>query len=295
MKREEKYHAVIIKLDHHTFEKEVNRVICDHVDPNIFIYFEATTGPECHEGITYEDALLIQLQRIDSFMIAMKDPEGMAFEMGVGHQPRERLKTFTHLPTKFHLTGTAGDILIPSPGFRKEFSEAEGLGDEVEYGKYADYISIYSKEAFLSRVKRWRTDPSIFDEFLSIAVPAAETFVRWLESTGKYPFDFDEWRSILTEIEPGNPENLSLAFKRRNMVTSFRDYVTVNTVKEKAREGRYKKFVISVGSAHAQSIKNRLDGPEWNIQMVEKGDIEGFVDTLYRLREVTATIDWSIF
>ena len=140
----------------------------------------------------------------------------------------------------------------------------------------------------LSYISQWRRNPSVLDDLIAQGKEASSAFSRWLESTGRYPFDFNEWRSIINDVAPGNPDNGRLSIKSRYMVMDLRDNSTVQTIRETAEAGRYKKFVMLVGAAHAQGLRNRLDDPGWDITIVEKEDTEHFIEQMKSLRDIGA-------
>lgn len=283
--------AVVIKLDHNKFEKKVEDMLCDLVDESIFVYFESATAKECHEGFAYEDHMLGFLQAVDSFMSAYKSPGDLVLPMTKGHTGG-RSDSIRDLPINFYLAGLGVDVIVPSEKRMRALERMEGLGDDHEYRGFMEYFTKYTKETIVPLLRQWRQDPSIFEEIIGMAANGTQMFVRWLESTGEYPFDFEKSWDLLGQIRPGNPRNEDLANQRTIMVTSFRDDVTVGKLKAKAREGRYKKFVIAVGSAHAKRIAALLRDAGWHTEFVEKGDVQGLVDTLRALKEGNR---WAVF
>lgn len=280
--------VVIVKLDHGEWEKKVDSIICDLVDDTIFLFIESSQGPKCHEGAIYEAPIFMILQFIVSFLPSINNPI-FAKRFSVGHADTKQLgRLDSRLPAKFFITGLAVSVLdfINKPQSRRDlglYNEGQG---SLFYTELLNALNGYSTLDALRKIKEWRDNPEVFDYYINLGNHASRLFLNFLEETGTIPLDVQEIYDLLEAMTPENPNIEEDFMSLREMVVDIRDEMTVKHVENLAKEGKYHKFVLLVGSNHAKGIANRLDEDDFHIEIVEKNDLDNLLYQMERLREM---------
>lgn len=281
--------VVIVKLAHDEYEKEVDSIICDLVDESIFLYVENERGPKCHEGATYESSLFKNLQFVVSFLPAERNPE-LAKVFSIGHVSRKKVERVSkaQLPDKFYLTGLALAVLegLDHPIAREEMMSYNEATPSPYYVELMELVDQFDLERVLKEIRGWRDNPEIFDYYIDLGKRVSDLFLLWIKETDIVPLDVNEIYDLLEEMTPGNPNILETFHNLRWMIVDLRDETTVKYIQSLAKEGKYNKFVLLVGSAHAKGIANRLDKDDFHVEIVEKYDMDSLIREMNRLRNL---------
>jgi len=280
--------VVIVKLDHGEYEKEVDSIICDLVDESIFLYVENERGPKCHEGATYESSLFKNLNSVVSFLPAERNPE-LAKEFSIGHVSRKKVERASKdLPDKFYLTGLALNVLdgFDRPIAREEMMSYNEATPSPYYVELVELVDQFDFERVRKEIRGWRDNPEIFDYYIDLGKRVSDLILLWIKETDIVSLDVNEIYDLLEEMTPGNPNILETFYKLRFMIVDLRDETTVKYIQSLAKEGKYNKFVLLVGSAHAKGIANRLDKDDFHVEIVEKYDMDSLIREMNRLRNL---------